>query len=57
MLFSLNESVDNLINACDSSAGHDYIESVLDDLSISNVLVEQPFLLFVLIRDSFHPDA
>ena len=57
MLLGLDEGIDDLINARDPCAGHDYIESVLDDLGIADVLIEQPFLLFVLIRDSFQPDV
>lgn len=56
LLFGLDEGRDNLIDVGDASVLLDDLEGLLDDFSVSQVLVEQPFLLLILVRDRFKSD-
>ena len=54
LLLSLDKSSYNLINIRHSTVGLNLIESLLDNLSIANILINKSFLLAVNSSDSAH---
>ena len=48
LLFGLDEGGDDFVNVVDSCGLHDGLESLLDNLRVSHILVKQSLLLDVL---------
>ena len=57
LLFALDVGRDDLIDVADTCGFHDCLECLLNDLSVSDVLVEQALLLDVFVQDGVESDG